>query len=442
MIQQDCDLILQANHILTSASNNASISHGAIAVKNGTIAAIGESDRILATWMAPAVKNLGESLLMPGLINAHTHVPMTFLRGFADDLPLMEWLTKHIFPVEAHLTKEIVALGARWGMYEMMRTGTTGFVDSYLLEEQVLSTADAMGMRCAGGEVVFAFPSPAYLDREGVKKLYAAHAEKYKGHKRIQIAVMPHSVYTTDDDLLRDCMTMAEKLDLMLHIHLSESSGEVAQSMQLHGLRPVAYAHKLGLLNGRTWLAHMVDLTQEEIDLVARSGAHVVHNPVSNLKLASGIAPIASMSKAGISIGLGTDGACSNNTLDMFETLKTAAILAKAEAKDATVIPAEEALHMATVESAGIFRTPGLGSLSVGAPADIIALDMTQPNLCPLFNPTSHAVYAASGKDCIMTMVDGKILYEKGNYSDGMYDDTRAAICDIISWVKDKTSAQ
>lgn len=440
MIQQDCDLILQANHILTGASDNASISQGAIAIKDGKITAVGESSHLLASWTAPTVKNLGESLLLPGLINAHTHVPMTFLRGFADDLPLLEWLMKHIFPVEAHLTKEIVALGARWGMYEMMRTGTTAFVDSYLLEEQVLSTADSMGMRCAGGEVIFAFPSPAYPDRAAAKKLYAAHAERYKDHPRIQIAVMPHSVYTTDDSLLLDCMTMAKDLDLMLHIHLSESPGEVAQSMQLHGLRPVAYANKLGLLNERTWLAHMVDLTDEEIKLVAQSGAHIVHNPISNLKLASGIAPVTAMSKAGISVGLGTDGACSNNTLDMFETLKTAAILAKAESGDATAIPASEALRMATVESGNIFRIPGLGTLAVGAPADIIALDMEEPNLCPLFNPLSHVVYAASGKDCIMTMVAGKVLYEKGSYTDGKYNDTKAAIRDIVSWVRNQAS--
>lgn len=442
MIQQDCDLILQAESILANTPEGGIFPQGAIAIKDGIIAGIGAIRDILASWNAPSIKNLGESLLMPGLINGHTHVPMTFLRGFADDLPLMEWLTKHIFPVEAHLTKEIVALGARWGMYEMMRTGTTAFVDSYLLEEQVLSTADSMGMRCAGGEVVFAFPSPAYPDRKGAEKLYIEQAERYKGHKRIQIAVMPHSVYTTDADLLRECMKWAENLDLMLHIHLSESAGEVAQSMSMHGCRPIDYANRLGLLHERSWLAHMVDMTDEEIQLTARSGAHIIHNPVSNLKLASGIAPLAAMTKAGISVGLGTDGACSNNTLDMFESLKTAAILAKAEAKDATAIPADQALRMATIESGRIFRTPGLGTLSVGAPADIIALDMTEPNLCPLFNPVSHAVYAASGKDCIMTMVDGKILYEQGTYSDGLFNDTRAAIQDIVSWVREKASAQ
>jgi 5-methylthioadenosine/S-adenosylhomocysteine deaminase len=248
---------------------------------------------------------------------------------------------------------------------------------------------------------------------------------------------MPHSVYTTSDEILRRCVEVSEELDIMIHIHLSESANEVKLSEEQHdGLRPVAYAESLGFLSERTFLAHMVDLEDEEIKLVAQRGAQVIHNPVSNLKLASGIAEVKKMRDAGISVALGTDGACSNNSLDMFESMKLAAILAKGHTKDATVLPANEALKMATEESARIFRTPGLGTLRPNAPADLIALDLDEPNLNPIFNPTSHAVYAASGKDCVLTMVEGRILYDHGVYTDGQYAETRGAICELVNWVQ------
>ena len=234
-------------------------------------------------------------------------------------------------------------------------------------------------------------------------------------------------------------MKLAEELDLMLHIHLSESAGEVEQCRSLHGdRRPVAYARDMGLLNERTVLAHMVDVTDEELELVASSGAAIAHNPVSNLKLASGFARVRDMARAGISVSLGTDGACSNNSLDMFETMKLAALLAKGCSGDATAVPATQALNMATAEGARIFRTPGLGTLAPGAPADMVALDLDEPNLCPIFNEASHAVYAASGKDCVFTMVEGNILYDCGTYTDGLYADTAAEMRDLVEWLKGK----
>ncbi len=441
MIQRECDFIIKAAWVLANDQTQSIFEQGAVAVEKGRIAAAGEASAVAQEWQPRETVELGEALLMPGLINAHTHVPMTFLRGFADDLPLMELLTKHIFPVEAQLTREIVSLGARLGMYEMMRTGTTAFVDSYLLEEEVFKAAGQTGMRCCGGEVIFAFPSRTYADWDGARQLCRDHAARYPSGGRVQTALMPHSVYTTNDHILRECIALAEELDVMLHIHLSESSGEVAQSMDLHnGRRPIEYARDMGLLNQRTILAHMVEMTEDELETVGKSGAGIIHNPVSNLKLASGLAPVSGMIKHGISVGLGTDGACSNNTLDMFETMKLAAILAKGRELDATAIPASQALDMATVQSGRIFRLPGLGTLAPGAPADIIALDLTGPNMCPMFNPVSHAVYAASGKDCVFTMVDGRILYRQGRYLDGCFDDTRAAAADLVNWVKRKSA--
>lgn len=441
MTPTTCDLIIKASHLIVNDPEETILTDAAIAVANGRIAAVGPASGITAEWTSADVRDMGEALLMPGLVNAHTHVPMTFLRGFADDLPLLEWLTKYIFPVEAQLTREIVALGARMGMYEMMRTGTTAFVDSYLLEEEIFNTADAMGMRCVGGEVVFSFPSRTYSCWEEARELYREHARRYPSGGRVQAALMPHSVYTTSDEILKGCMELAEELDLMLHIHLSESAGEVAQCRDMHqGRRPVAYARDMGLLNQRTVLAHMVDVDDDELAMVAESGSQIVHNPVSNLKLASGFARVAEMRQQGISVALGTDGACSNNTLDMFETMKLSALLAKGREMDATQLSASETLRMATHESARIFRRAGLGSLTVGAPADIIALDLTEPNMCPMFNPVSHAVYAASGKDCILTVVDGKVLYERGSYLDGLYQETRREMANLVSWVREKAA--
>lgn len=437
MEQQACDLLVTASRMLTGAEQAAAEGNAAVAVRDGKILETGSAAELEARWTPAARRDLGNALLMPGLVNAHTHIPMTFLRGFADDLPLMEWLTGHIFPVEARLTDRIVSLGARLGMYEMMRTGTTAFVDSYLLETNVLQEAERMGMRCVGGEALFAFPSPAYGGWDAAEALYREQAARFAGRGRVQVALMPHSVYTTSDDVLKRSMKLAEELDLMLHIHLSESAGEVEQCRSLHGdRRPVGYARDMGLLNERTVLAHMVDVTDGELELVAASGAAITHNPVSNLKLASGFARVRDMLRAGIPVSLGTDGACSNNSLDMFETMKLAAILAKGYGGDATAVPAMQALKMATAEGARIFRTPGLGTLVPGAPADMIALDLDEPNLCPIFNEASHAVYAASGKDCVFTMVDGNILYDHGTYADGLYADTAAEMQDLVKWVK------
>ena len=425
MEQQACDLLVTAFRMLGGAEQSSAAGDAAVAVRDGKILETGSAAELEARWTPSVRRDLGNALLMPGLINAHTHVPMTFLRGFADDLPLMEWLTGHIFPVEARLTDKIVSLGARLGMYEMMRTGTTAFVDSYLLEANVLQEAERMGMRCVGGEVVFAFPSPAYGGWDGAEALYREQAERFSGRGRVQVALMPHSVYTTSDEVLRRSMKLAEELDMMLHIHLSESAGEVEQCRSLHGgRRPVGYARDMGLLNERAVLAHMVDVTDEELELV------------SNLKLASGFARVRDMVQAGVPVSLGTDGACSNNSLDMFETMKLAAILAKGYSGDATALPAMQALKMATAEGARIFRTPGLGTLVPGAPADMIALNLDEPNLCPMFNETSHAVYASSGKDCVFTMVEGRILYDHGIYTDGLYADTAAEMRDLVKWVK------
>ena len=412
---QTCDLLVTADLLVTQDAERRIIENAAVAISKGTISALGaRSD--LASVLAKDHLHLSRSLLMPGLVNAHPHAAMTFFRGLADDLPLMEWLTGHIFPREKNLTAEIVQLGALLGCAEMIRTGTTAFQDMYLIEDAVAEAADMAGLRCRLGEVIFAFPSPAYATAEEGLNLVRAQAGRYREHPRLGVAVMPHAVYTTTPEILAACRDLARELALPLHVHLSETASEVAACLETHGKRPVEYCCDLGLLSPRTSIAHGVVLTDEELDILAQTGARVAHNPRSNMKLASGVAPVPGMLARGMLPGLGTDGASSNNALNMFTEMSTCALLHKAHSMEATVCPAQSVLDMATLGGAAVLGWPELGRLAPGAPADLIALNLDSPNLQPMYNPVSHLVYAASGHELRMSMVGGKVLYKDGEY--------------------------
>lgn len=410
-----CDLLVTADIVLTQNAERSIIEDGAVAVSGGRILAIGARESAEGVVAAERL-GLGPALLMPGLVNAHTHVAMTVFRGLADDLPLMDWLTKAIFPREQRLTHEIVEMGALLGCAEMMRTGTTAFQDMYLLEDGVGRAADMSGLRCLMGEGIFSFGSKAFASLGKTCDLVREQARRYGAHPRIRVALMPHAVYTTTPEVLEVCRVLAEELDVMLHIHLSETAAEVAQSLKMFGKRPVAYARECGILGPRTSIAHGVELTDEELDVLAATGTHVVHNPKSNMKLASGVAPVPAMLARGMLPGLGTDGAASNNTLNMFAEMNACALLHKVDSMAPAVCGAQEVLDMATLGGAAALGWEGLGSLAVGGPADMIALDLTSPNLQPLYNPVSHLVYAASGHEVRMSMVEGNILYLDGAY--------------------------
>lgn len=412
-----CEHILLASHIVTQDDDRTIIHDGALVVDAGRILAVGPRDTILPHWAALKTTDLGESLLMPGLINAHTHAAMTLLRGLADDLPLMEWLTQHIFPVEQGLSSELVELGTLLGCAEMMRTGTTAFSDMYLIEEAALKAVDQSGMRCLAGEGIFAFPSVAYPDEESAFALVQKQYERWQKHSRIQIAMAPHAVYTSNPALLSRCAAFAKERELPIHMHLAETTTETAQCIEMFGKRPVAYVHELGLLGPHTTLAHCVDLTDDEITLLADCGVVVAHNPKSNMKLSSGIARIPDMLSQGVTISLGTDGAASNNSLNMFSEMASCALLHKVSSMDPTATPAQAVLDMATRHGARALHCPDIGSLEVGKQADIIALDLTSPNLMPLYNAPSHLVYAASGHENTFTMVAGDIVYHNGIYT-------------------------
>lgn len=435
---QVCDLLVQADTIITQDSSRTLLEQGGIAITGDTITAVGSWETISAAYQAETTIDLRHALVMPGLVNAHTHAAMTLLRGVADDLPLMEWLTKHIFPVEQHLNAEIVELGALLACAEMARLGTTSFCDMYLIEDATYKAVDKAGLRVLGGEGIFMFPSPAYPDTERGFAIIRELHETWKHHPRIRQAVMPHAVYTTTPDILSRCRDLAEEFDLPLHIHLAETAFETAQCIEMHGKRPVEHVHGLGLLGPRTTIAHGVDLTDDEIALLAKTKTIVAHNPESNMKLASGIANVPGMLHSNVRVSLGTDGAASNNALNMFTEMASCAMLHKVRTMDPTTVPAQTVLDMATLGGAATMGQPDIGSIEPGKKADIIALDLSAPNLQPLHNPVSHVVYAATGAEVCFTMVNGDIVYNDGSYRKIDYPTLMAEIRSVKRWVRDK----
>ena len=413
----ECDCLLLADYIVTQNERREIIEKGAVAVDNGKIADIGAAEKVVPNWKGRKSVDAGQALIMPGLINAHTHAAMTFLRGLADDLPLLDWRRNTVFPIEARLVPEIVELGSLLGYAEMLATGTTACADMYIFEDSVFKAAKRAGIRCLGGEAIFSFPSAACSGPEEALELTGELAERYADDPLIDVAVNPHSVYTVEPKILRACSDLAKRLDAPLHIHLAETASETVLCLEKSGQRPIALAEENGVFDGLALAAHLVDINEEEADFLASKNVVPVHNPGSNMKLASGVAPAPMMLERGLPVALGTDGPASNNTLNMFAEMNRTALLHKATSGDAEVAPASVVLDMATRNGARIFRAPGLGSLEKGAPADLIILDITAPHMRPFYNPVSQIVYAASGHECRLTMIDGKIRYDKGKYS-------------------------
>ncbi|MDR2161612.1 MAG: amidohydrolase [Desulfovibrio sp.] len=429
-----CDTLLTAYLLLTQDQDRAVLENGALSISQGRIQAIGPREDF-AGVRAQHTLHLGNALILPGLINAHTHIPMTIFRGLADDLPLMTWLNRHIFPVERSLTEEMVTLGCLLGCAEMLRCGTTAFADMYLLEEAIMKTVEGCGMRVLAGEGIFSFPSPAYADTAAALDLVRAQAARWRGHARVRVAVAPHAVYTTTPELLIACRDLAGELELPLHIHLAETREETAGCLSAAGRRPVAYCHSLGLLGRRTTIAHGVDLEDEDLDILAENGVRVVHNPRSNMKLGSGVAPVPDLLNRGVTVGLGTDGAASNNSLNLFAEMSACALLHKAVHRDSTLLPAQTVLDMATLGSAQALHWEDLGVLAPGRPADLIALDLSSPGLQPLYSPFSHLVYAASGLEVRLAVVEGRILYQDGHFFSLDYPALLKETDKIRSWV-------
>lgn len=412
-----CQTLIRAGLLLTQDEKRRVVEDGGIAIDEGRVIATGGWGEMRENWQAGRFIDLSGMLVLPGLINSHSHAAMTFLRGLADDQELMAWLRGTVFPVEARLEPGIVYLGSLLGYAEMLATGTTACVDMYLFEHQAFAAAETAGIRVLGGEAVFGFPSAACRNYEAALASTAALADKYRTHDRIGVAVNPHSVYTTDTRILAACRDLALELDLPLHIHLAETPAETGECLACHGVRPVGLCEKLDLLQTRMIAAHLVDINEAEIGVLAAANVTGVHNPSSNMKLGSGVAPVTQMLASGMAVGLGTDGPASNNQINMFAEMNRGALLQKVWNRDPVALPAPAALDMATIFGAKAFGRHDLGRLAPGFQADLIALDLSAPNLNPLYNPVSQVVYAASGHEVRLTMVAGEVLYQDGNFT-------------------------
>ncbi|MFC6873943.1 amidohydrolase [Halobellus marinus] len=349
-------------------------------------------------------------LVIPGLVNAHTHVAMTLLRGYADDKPLDTWLREDIWPAEAELTAADVRAGAELGMVEMIRSGTTTFADMYFQVPEIVAAVDEAGMRARVGHGIVTVGKDEAAARADVEESLSV-AREYDGAAdgRVRTAVMPHSLTTVEESLLREIAAEAHEAGIPVHYHANETRDEVAPIVEDRGERPLAYADDLGLLSDAEFLAHGVHVDDAEIDLLADRGTAVVHCPASNMKLASGIAPVQDLLDAGVTVALGTDGAASNNDLDLFDELRDAAMLGKLGADDAAAVPAAAAVRMATEGGATALSLPG-GRVEVGAAADLAVVDLDAPHLAPAHDLVSHLAYAVRGSDVRHTVCDGQVL--------------------------------
>lgn len=408
---QMADLIVRAGHVIPVEPAGEVLRDHCVAVADGRIAGVFPAEE-LDRWQAEDTLHLPDHALLPGLVNAHGHGAMSLLRGYADDLPLMPWLEEHIWPAEsAHVSEAFVRDGMELALAEMLLSGTTTFTDMYFFPEIVADICDRAGVRCQLAFPVFEFPTAWGSGADEYISKGLALRDACKSRERVSIAFGPHSTYTVSEDSLAKVATYAAELDMAVHIHLHETTGEVLQAVEATGERPLDTLHRLGLLGPRTQCVHMTDLGRQDIATLAQTGAHVVHCPQSNMKLASGACPVTALRAAGVNVALGTDGAASNNDLNLFNEMHSAALLAKLHESDAAALPASAALEMATLGGARALGLEGeTGSLTAGKQADMIAVDMATPATQPLYNPISQLVYAANGSTVTHSWVAGRTL--------------------------------
>jgi len=398
--------------IVTMDAGRRVIEDGAIAVQQGRIVAVGPRAEIEAKYTAREVIDARGRAVIPGLINGHTHVPMTLFRGLADDLDLNEWLTKYIFPAEAkNVTEDFVRAGTRLGLAEMIRGGTTTFCDMYYFEDAVADETARAGVRGVLGETIIDFPVADNKTNQEAMAYVEKFVKKWQGHRLITPAIAPHAPYTVSEEHLRAVHAFSERTGAPVVIHVAETEKEVNDIQKAKGARPVDYLTRIGFLNDRVIAAHVIYANDEEIAVLKRAGVGVVHNPQSNMKLASGVAPVPQMLRADLALGLGTDGAASNNDLNMWEEMDTAAKLHKVFSHDPRVVSAREALEMATIRGArAIHMEREIGSLEAGKRADLVIVDLDELNQTPLYHIYSDLVYAAKAADVRTVVIDGRIV--------------------------------
>ena len=401
------DILIKDGYIITMDAQRRILERGSVAIKGDKITAVGKDVQERADTVIDA---RGKAVL-PGLINAHTHLSMTLLRGVADDMPLMEWLETKIWPIEKNLTAQDSYLGALLGCLEMIKSGTTCFADQYFFMQDVARAVEEAGLRAMLSYGIIEMDDPKRRESElrAGEKLVKTCQGAAGG--RIQTMFGPHAAYTCSPECLMQVKELAKKYKVGIHTHISETQDEVDKITKKYGKRPVEHLDSIGFLGPEVLAAHCIWLTEKEIAVIRKQGVKPVHNPVSNMKTASGVAPVPEMLAAGIPVALGTDGAASNNSLDMFSEMKFAALLSKAHKLDPTALPAQVVLEMATINGAiTLGLQDKIGSLEVGKKADIVMVDMKKPHLAPLHNVISHLVYSAVGGDVDTVVVDGKVL--------------------------------
>ena len=408
---KEIDTLIYADWIIPVDAQDRTLSNHAIAILDGRIIEILPSDHAECQYSALSVHKLKNHVVIPGLINTHTHAAMSLFRGLADDLPLMNWLQDHIWPAEGRwVDNRFVQDGTLLAIAEMLQSGTTCFNDMYFFPDETARIANSVGMRAVVGLIVLDFPTVWAADAdEYIHKGVELH-DNYRNNSLISTAFAPHAPYTVSNEPLERIVTLAEELDIPIHMHVHETAFEVNEAIQ-KGQRPLQRLKELGITSPRLIAVHMTQINGDDLDILSQTGCHVAHCPESNLKLASGYCPVQQLTEAGINVALGTDGAASNNDLDMIGEMRTAALLGKCVADSASAVPAMQVLRMATINAAkALGLDHSIGSLESGKAADIVAIDMNRVATQPMYHPVSQLIYAADRSQVSDVWVAGKHL--------------------------------
>lgn len=408
-------LVVLGGTVVTANRARQVLTPGAVAIDGADIVDVDHPDAIQSRYTAAETIDARGQIVLPGLINTHTHAPMVMYRGLADDLALSDWLQNYIFPAEAKtVSPGFVRIGTRLAVLEMIESGTTAYADMYYFEEEIAKATREAGLRGVLGQTIIRFPAPdAKTPAEGLVRA-EAFLNAFRNDSLIVPAVAPHAMYTLDAAMLQASAALARRYDAPVLIHLAETEDEVKASREAHRTTPTGYLESIGFWGPRTLAAHGVWVTDDDIEILRRRHVGVSHNPESNMKLASGAAPVTKYLRAGVALGLGTDGAASNNDLDMFEAMRQAALLAKLVTGDPTAVPAQAALDLATIGGARALGLDRLtGSLERGKRADLIAVSTAAARQTPMYDPVSHLVYVARGDDVRTTIVNGRVLMDE-----------------------------
>ncbi len=408
----NADILISGGTVVTMDKDRRIIGDGAVVIKDGKIVLVGSRQTATINLTAKQTIDATGKIIIPGLINTHTHIPMTIFRGISDDLDLQEWLTKYIFPAEAkNVDENLVRVGTRLGLAEMIRGGTTTFCDMYYFEDAIADETAKAGVRGVLGETLIDFPAPDNKTFEQAFDYTENFVKKWQNHPLIIPAVAPHAPYTVSEEHLKSASNLAKKYNSPLLIHLAEAQTETDFIMQNKGMRPIEYVEKIGFFTNKTIAAHVIQANEKELDILKKYNIGIAHNPQSNMKLASGVAPVPLMLAKNMRLGLGTDGAASNNDLNLWEEMDTAAKLHKVFSGDPKVVSAEEAFTMATLGGArALHLEDKIGSIETGKLADIAIVDFDGLHQTPFYNIYSHLVYATKSSDVSSVIINGQIV--------------------------------